>query len=695
MFIRCTLLVSIGLLVSLASADEPAPLPDPPIAILRSGGFNTKAAEDYFRKLRDDLEVGNKLASQIDQNKEKPVDSKLDNPVSGLLVYLTPGLLPSVEQVQFSEVADHEEFVRLINSRSNLTGATAMLEGSGDLYSLVVTNTWRVEVENVQPVSNTKVVDEPLDGIAVPDDEANAPVPAVGEEPPASTGSVTISFGGSTTGTGVVVRSVESDDEGKLIEEDGKKFREHSSTSTSYFRYHDGFLFESQTKALHTMNLPSGDSLRQMENADVGGEVVFHPDRIPMGLRMLGWNALSTAAGAEMQQRDEEPEQEYVVRRSAGDAGLALIRSAMFDTEKVATWIKVPFDENPVQGEFRINARRNSDLGRTLREVSSPERRFAPILNDDAAATVYIAARLPEEWRNVVSAYLASVIEDVTNSPDHSDAERAVQLTWFKSLASLAEHGNVEFCVKLGWSKESGGVIYGGIQLNDNPELLAAIRSALNEVGGRDAQPELVQLHEMPMLKMPVPTDLDMEPINLTHVYLTNVDSCLWFAVGRENAHEIIHRSVERCREAGGRIATPVFTASVDLQRWADYPQDDVTGLTAQHGRWYPLTSSFASWLFEDFLGEPDSEDDENTSRVEIFDRAMALGGSKAMTFTIDTDESGLVARGSVGAAVVRGYAAISVLALEDLVSQSVDSQNGPSQNAASDDQDRDAPKVQ
>jgi hypothetical protein len=693
MFNRSILFLTIGLLASLASADEPAPLADQPIVILRSGGFSTKTGEDYFRKLRDDLGVGNKLASQIEQNKDKPLASKLDKPVSGLLVYLSPGLFPSVEQIQFTEVADHGEFIRLINARSSLTGATAKLEGSGDLYSMVVTNTWRDDYEEILPASNTEVVEESSDGRSSPEDAANDPAIGVDEEPPATTNSVTISIGGSTTGAGVVVGSVNSNDEGKVIEENGKKFREYSSTNTSYFRYHDGFLFESQTNALHKMNLPSGDSLRQMDNADVGGEVVFHPDRIPMGIRMLGWNALSTAAGAELQQRDEEPEQGYAVRRSAGEAGLALIRSAMFDTEKVSTWIKVPFDENPVQGEFRINARKNSDLGRTLREVSSPERRFAPILNDDAAATVYLAAHLPEEWRSVVSAYLASVTADVANSPDYSDAERVAQLTWYKSLASLAEHGNVEFCVKLGWTKESGGVIYGGIQLNDNPELLAAIQSAINEAGEADAQIELVQLYEMPMLKMPVPTDVDMEPINLTHVYLANIDSCLWFAVGGENVHEIIRQSVKRCREAGGRIATPVFTASVDLQRWADYPQDDATGLTAQHSRWYSLMSFFVSWTVEDFTGAPEEEDDEDTSRSEVFNRALALGGSKVMSFTIDTDESGMVSRVSVGEAVARAYAAISVLSIEDLVSQSMDPNDEPSQNAASNGQD--APDAQ
>jgi hypothetical protein len=574
----------------------------------------------------------------------------------------------------FSEVVDHAEFVRLINTRSESAGPVSKLDGSGDLYSMVLTNTWRVEEKAIKPVSNAEVVEEPAATADNPIAE-NAEI-GIDETPPSSSGNVTISIGASS-GTGIFIGSNSDQSEGKVIEENGKKFREYSSQSTSYFRFHDGFMFESQTKALHTMKLPSGDSLRQMDNADVNGEVTFHPDRIPMGLRMLGWNALSTAAGAELQQWDGESDVDYAVRRSAGDSGLALVRSAMFDTEKVSAWLKLAFDDSPVQGEFRISSRNNSDLGRTFREVSSAERRFAPILNDDAAATIYLASHLPEEWRNVVSAYVASLSEDVTSSPDYSDAERAAQLTWNKSYGAVAEHGNVEICVKLGWSKESGGVIYGGVQLNENPELLAAIQSAENDDGELDTQSEMVQLHDMSMLKMLIPEDSELEPVKLSHVYLANVDSCLWFAVGGENAHEMIHQSVTRCREAAGRISTPVFTAAVDLQRWADYPQDDATGLTTLHQHLYYGMSSLVSFMADDFMGSPDTDEEEaDDSHNEVFQRAMSLGGSRAVSFTVDTDESGLVARGSVGGAVARGYAAATVVTIDELVKNNITVEN-------------------
>ena len=362
MFNRCILcftvvMLSCVMLSGSAVPDEAPRLAEQPIVVVRYGGLYAKSTEAYFRKLRDDLEIGSAINDALNSDELKASVTKRENPASGALLYLGEGLLPSVEQVQFSEVVDHAEFVRLINTRSESAGPVSKLDGSGDLYSMVITNTWRVEENLIQSVSSTEVVEEPVETADNP--IAEMAELGIDETPPSSSGNVTISIGASS-GTGIFIGSNSAQGEGKLIEENGKKFREYSSQSINYFRFHDGFMFESQTRALHTMKLPSGDSLRQMDNADVNGEVTFHPDRIPMGLRMLGWNALSTAAGAELQQWDGESDVDYAVRRSAGDAGLVLVRSAMFDTEKVSAWLKFAFDESPVQGEFRISSRRTT-----------------------------------------------------------------------------------------------------------------------------------------------------------------------------------------------------------------------------------------------------------------------------------------------------------------------------------------------
>jgi hypothetical protein len=81
--------------------------------------------------------------------------------------------------------------------------------------------------------------------------------------------------------------------------------------------------------------------------------------------------------------------------------------------------------------------------------------------------------------------------------------------------------------------------------------------------------------------------------------------------------------------------------------------------------------------MADDFMGSPDTDEEEaDDSHNEVFQRAMSLGGSRAVSFTVDTDESGLVARGSVGGAVARGYAAATVVTIDELVKNNITVEN-------------------
>ncbi len=642
-------------------AQDAPKLAKEPIVVMRSGGISKDAASAYVRQLNEQLEIGGAIAKASTDASNAELVTSHSMPTNGMLVYMASGLIPSAEQIVFSEVVDHAEFVRLINTRSSKFGTTSTLEGSGDLYQQVVTLTWRVQVQEVSQTDGTSP--------DLADSTADAEV-AEGSAKESKQVSLSIGIGSSP---GVVVQALSSEEEGELIEENGVKFREHSSTNRVYFRYHDGFMFESQSADLFEMSLPSGDSLRQREHGEVNGEVTFYPDCIPMGFRHLGWNALNTAAGAELQQRDDEDSLSYAARRSFGDAGLALVRSAIFDTERVSAWFRFSEDQNPVRSEFRIAARRNSDLGKTLKDIASAERRFAPVLNDNAAATFYGAIHLPDLWKNAIEAGLAIGLEDVAaesqDAAQYAEAARCV----LSSFASITEHGNVEFLTKIGWSEKSGGVIYGGLQIDDNEQLLNAILTLLNDGATSDEEYKIVRLPEYEMLKIRIPSDLDMEPVRLSHLYLANINSCFWFAAGGENAHEIIAQSVERCNASSGRQSTPILTMVVDLEQWASYSPDDATGLTRLHSTLIPAVMMLACEILGDVLPFDSAEDEPGTyaESQALFTRALALGGSQRFTFAVDADESGMVAGSQLGDALARGFAALMLQKADELFKNS------------------------
>ena len=137
--------------------------------------------------------------------------------------------------------------------------------------------------------------------------------------------------------------------------------------------------------------------------------------------------------------------------------------------------------------------------------------------------------------------------------------------------------------------------------------------------------------------------------VQITHVYLAHQNSCLWFAMGCENAKEIIRLSVARFDESNA-TRTPFVSARIDMERWLAYPQDDPTGI-AQMPHW--LDSN--AWWFPPnplLLLEGFSGDDMDRKPQSIMQRAFDLGGSQQFSLTLDADESGLLLQLSLGEAL-------------------------------------------
>ena len=311
------------------------------------------------------------------------------------------------------------------------------------------------------------------------------------------------------------------------------------------------------------------------------------------------------------------------------------------------------------------------DVLALLREFAAANSRFAPILKDDAAATVHIAFNLSDDWKKAVETVRTSFNSHLNDAPEAAIAEMREII---HSLTSSSEHGTVEAMVKLGWSKESGGVIYGGIHADENDKLLDSVFAMANIDGsGFDR----IEKGEMQLLVAELPDDYQSELVRLTHVYVAHVNSCLWFAIGGENAHEIIRLSVDRCSKSDGPIQTPLLTTALDFEKLISYPQDDPTGLTAVA----PVCFASIDGLIKNytFTRSVDSEESESESdsNADLAFRALQLGGSKQLSLTVDADESGLVVRGTLGNALVRAVMAPTIGMFDRLVQTSQTSSEG------------------
>ena len=238
-----------------------------------------------------------------------------------------------------------------------------------------------------------------------------------------------------------------------------------------------------------------------------------------------------------------------------------------------------------------------------------------------------------------------------------------------ETLMGIAEHRNLELLFKIGWSEESAGVVYGGVQVDSNPQLLGTLQMFLarfaSDFSGTISAIETIDDNGISFIRITLTQDVvdavaESFGAKISHIYLAHQNSCLWYAAGGENAKEIIRLSLAKCNESNA-ARTPFVTARIDMERWLSYPQNDPTGI-AQMPDWLDTNSWFFPpnplvWMQgggEERLPQP------------VMQRAFDLGGAQQFWMTLEADESGLLLQLSLGEALANHMAARFIDLVDD-----------------------------
>jgi hypothetical protein len=609
---------------------------DQPIVVGYARNVTPGRALEYMKNLTGRLEIGKtmreSLNSEQQQEEIKNSAGKVEEPLYGFAGYMVQSLIPSYESISFQQVADEDDARRIANYRKSQWGQSGSFEDLGN-------GCFRVQYRH----------------------ESSYPLPSGANEKQY------------TNQNSQQSRGYEFSQE--VVEKDGVKMVQQRQIITNLFRYHDTILYEAEFEDLFTMELPTAEGIRSAidGSTDIGFKAYL--DRIPLGMRQLGWSMLSAAAGSQMQQRDNESETSYNMRRSSGDMALALIQAVIFDVDSSDGWARFAnAEDGSLRGQLRVRARNNSQLGGRLLEAAGTSR-FAPILSDDAAATFHLCAKLPEDAPAALQA-TATWLNQTMGDEFSADPQMVAGAEMLAGvLTGISEHRNLELLMKAGWTKASDGVFYGGMQLNDNPELLKNVHYVLLHLPNADeAIEKMITLEDRQGLQVIVfrfPEEVvegmrQTLGVNITHMYLAHQNSCLWYAAGTENAVEIIRQSVERCTQNTRAARTPLVSGRLDMERWLGYPQDDPAKITSmlhwldENAYWFPPTPMMALTGLSNSPQKPSP----------LIQRAFDLGGAQQVDFSLEADESGLLLQVSLGEAVANYMVARMIDAQETMMEE-------------------------
>ena len=607
---------------------------DRPIGVGYARDINQVTSFEYMQRLSKRLEVGKTMFERVPMDQLEGMRSGVDVPVNGASWFMVQGLIPTFETVYFKEVVDEADAKRLIDARKKMFGDRGTIEtGDDGCYRFVNTNSWTTDVPK-------------------------------GQDPDEYVKSINNRNSGN--------RSYQNS--AKLIEEDGKTRVEQSWTMSEYFRIHDNLLFSTSFEELWEMDLPTKDTLTSSISStnDLGAEAFF--DRIPMAMKQLGWNMLSATAGTQMQTRDDEQPVVADLRKKSLDVGLQIVRAVMFDVQESNGWVRFATDdEQSIRAELNFETRRNSGLTKQLENISSGGSRFAPILNDDAAGTLHFCFRLSEDSGDLPRAaaeWIKFAVADATNN-DADMIAAATQVA--ESVGTYGDSRVLEAFAKAGWSEDTGGVFYGGLQVDENPNLLRGLVNLILNSDAPDIVKDAISLTEVDgsevvKIRVPEPGVKEMAQftsLKFDHVYVMHQNSCLWIAAGGEPAIGMLQKCIARCQESSRAVRVPLATAKVDVEKWLSYPQDDPTGiagiltwLDANRYEFPPSPMSMATPFGRNRTDKP----------TPLLQRCLDLGGDRTAGFSLIADKSGVRASAHVGEAVGNYYLARMVDAQDSMM---------------------------
>lgn len=609
--------------LSAANAQPPKVVyQDSPFAVVINRITQADAAA-YAKSLSQKLNIGAAAIEAYDRFEKQQYNGDVERPLTGSLFYLQKAMMPSVATLEFQEVKDEAAYEKLVRrNKLNFGGSSSELEGKDGKYKISTSFKNRYEVPDPEGAA--------LKSSGSTDEET--------EDAP--TQAISISVGGN--GAAVDYQSL---DQSEVIEEDGKFYRESTTAWERYYRYNAKLMYTSQSEAVWDMSLPTIDGVLKDASRDVDMGAEVYLERIPMGLKTLGWNMLYGGMSTQMQQRDEESDVDYNFRSAGGKLGLAVAKAGMFDSDHVSGAIELATETQPIRAHLAIDARKGSELSNRLADLSSGESRFAPLINDNAAFTLHFAARLPEESIQVFKTG-AEFLKDQLIQQAGTDVDLVISGAEIaETLGQIADQNNLEMFLKLGWSEASGGAIYGGMRVGDNPELLNSVLTLLTpESTPQDILDrfELTKKGDLDVIEFLIPSDEfeDDSPVRLSHLYIAHAHSCLWVSLGAENCHEMLRLCIDRCQASGMRSNTRVFTAALDLEKWMAYPEDDKTGLTT-------LPQLADAMMVQELSSEIDIEISDNS----LMQKVIALGGRQDILVHLDSGASGLKLRTEIGKA--------------------------------------------
>ena len=296
-------------------------------------------------------------------------------------------------------------------------------------------------------------------------------------------------------------------------------------------------------------NFPDPEKMTSRLSTQHDVAVSFLIKSIPIGLKTVAMAALKSQMLADLQQRDNEPESAYRLRRASGEGWVEMLDKIANQGEEFTIGGRIDPETKLGRVDIEIAGTGDSKLAKLFQNMTGKRTYFGNLLVNPATFTMSSSWQLDESQRKLLGTYFEAAERDLTKNADKETGADLAKIVapLFKTLQTSADVGHLDAFAQLTGSDQESFVLTGGIKLANSRNLPTQLMELVEYFKSVSTDNELLMKLELGMDSIdsfPVhrlPIDVPDAPGQRmfgksAQLYLYASSQAVWFVFGGESA---------------------------------------------------------------------------------------------------------------------------------------------------------------
>lgn len=350
--------------------------------------------------------------------------------------------------------------------------------------------------------------------------------------------------------------------------------------ATLHAKLQGEYAFVSEDATLLEQEFPDPVTLTQTLTARYDLAAMLNVKNIPEGMRVILTEALKAAIEADLQQRDDEPDAAYQLRKANGMSGLQFLEQLLTQGQDVTFGLDVSPENKGAVFEMSINAQADSKFAKYLHDVGRRPSSFASLLQTQAPLTASLSWTLADREKKVLLQLVKSAQITIAEQFAKSETDAAVFEDFFAPLTATAEAGHFDGFLQ--FLPRAGGefVMIGGVKVLQGEQLAVGLSALLKKL---QDQPDGLSVelgfdsHQGVTFHRVARKDRSEGPPGVLgenpKTYLGAAPRAVWFAVGSEAALTELKTAIDTVATAEGVLPEgrdAPFELYFNMRPWID-----------------------------------------------------------------------------------------------------------------------------